>query len=431
MISDCPNSGIGTQVLTYTCSATGGGITAGTPIQQFYSGVTGAITETATYNANGPITAIPAIPAATPSTGNCTVPTGTPGNSTCGVGTAAEVVPTGTLVLTAAAGAGETVQITNAPSSAGDCPLSSVLPTAISAPAGTASVTYTCSDTQSIPNTTAVTGVTVATNGTAAVPQFTASANANAPLPGVAAVPQPQTLTISGATGAPTITGVTPQSGPPGTSVTISGTNLSAASAANFGVTPGVSLFCTPAGTSCQVLVPAIVAATVPLVVLTPGGQSNAVGFTVTSGVSPSPVPGGVTISTSPGWNLVGGPTGTTVNGNSGALYTYQAADTTYESLSVGTPLQGSLGYWAYFNTPGSLSLPPVGPQSQTVSLPAGHWVMIGNPGTSPVTVTGADIVYTYNASITTGSPYTSTTTLQPGQGAWAISNNGGTATIR
>src|SRR5581483_5658004 len=180
-IADCPNAGIGTQVLTYTCTTTGGGIPAGTPIQQFYSGVTGAITETATYNANGPIAAIAAVPAATASTGNCTTPSGTPGNSTCGVGTTAEVVPTGTLVLTATGGAGETVQITNAPSTVGSCPLSSVLPTAISAPAGTAAVTYTCSASQSIPNTTAVSGVTVATNGTAAVPVFTASANANAP----------------------------------------------------------------------------------------------------------------------------------------------------------------------------------------------------------------------------------------------------------
>jgi hypothetical protein len=52
---------------------------------------------------------------------------------------------------------------------------------------------------------------------------------------------------------------------------------------------------------------------------------------------------------------------------------------------------------------------------------------MIGNPGSTTASVTGADSIMTYNA---TTSQYASTTSLTPGQGAWAISYNGGTATI-
>jgi hypothetical protein len=52
---------------------------------------------------------------------------------------------------------------------------------------------------------------------------------------------------------------------------------------------------------------------------------------------------------------------------------------------------------------------------------------MIGNPGSTTATVSGADSIMTYNAS---SSTYQQATSLQPGQGAWAISYGGGTATI-
>ncbi len=430
-IPGCPATGISSQQLTYTCGSMSNGIPAGTIIQQFYSGTVTSVTETATYNANGPVAGVQAVAAATSTTGNCTTPSGTPGTSACGASVGAAVVPGGTLELTATGAGGQTVQITNAPSSVGNCPLTSLLPTGISAPAGSVSITYTCTAPQTIPINTNVTPVTVATAGAATIPAFAASANANAPLPGISAIPAPQTVPISGAAVAPAITGLSVQSGAPGTYVTLTGTNLTNATAVNFGTSPGVNLVCTPAGTSCTVAVPAIVPGTVNVAVVTPGGPSNAIPFTVLAGgPSPSPFPGGIPIATTAGWNIVAGPTGTAVNGSSGVLYTYQATDNAYESIGAGTPLQSGFGYWAYFNTPGSISLPSVSSQTQTVSLPASHWVMIGNPGNSPATVTGADIVYTYNPAITSGSPYTATTTLQPGQGGWAISINGGQATV-
>jgi hypothetical protein len=61
-ISGCPTTGIGTATVTYTCSSTSGGISAGTPIIQTFTGSTTAINETVTYNANGPVTGFPLSP---------------------------------------------------------------------------------------------------------------------------------------------------------------------------------------------------------------------------------------------------------------------------------------------------------------------------------------------------------------------------------
>jgi len=135
----------------------------------------------------------------------------------------------------------------------------------------------------------------------------------------------------------------------------------------------------------------------------------------------------GIPVSYSSGWNIVAGPTGTVLSGNNGPLYTFLEGDTDYETISVGIALTQPNGYWAYFSggaTNGSI--PTGGPQTLTVNLPAGQWVMIGNPGNTAAAVTGADVVYTYS----TVGGYQAATTLAPGQGGWAISMNGGTASI-
>lgn len=115
-----------------------------------------------------------------------------------------------------------------------------------------------------------------------------------------------------------------------------------------------------------------------------------------------------------------------TLIGSTGPLYTYQAGDTIYETIGAGGPFNQPNGYWAYYGASGGEMIPLSGPQTLTVNLPALQWVMIGNPGNSPATVTGADVVYTYSAS----GGYQQTTSLLPGQGAWVISISGGTATI-
>lgn len=139
---------------------------------------------------------------------------------------------------------------------------------------------------------------------------------------------------------------------------------------------------------------------------------------------SNTPPPGPTTgVTYQPGWNLIAVPAGTTFPGSLGTIYTFQAIDAVYQTPP--NPVTG-IGYWAFFSTPTTASIPLTGPQTTVKALPAGHWIMIGNPGNTPATVMGADIVYAYSA----GAGYQSTTMLQPGQGVWVISVNGGTVTV-
>ena len=156
----------------------------------------------------------------------------------------------------------------------------------------------------------------------------------------------------------------------------------------------------------------ALVVASLALVAAHTAGQAQSTGFTVTY---------------SSGWNLVAGPRGTVLTGAAGSLFTYQANDTSYESFPATTPLQPLLGYWAFFPAAATLTLSPALPQTTTtslLSLPPNHYVMIGNPFTVPITLSGADQILVYNAA---QGQYVATATLQPGQGAWAFSQSGGT----
>jgi PKD repeat protein len=137
------------------------------------------------------------------------------------------------------------------------------------------------------------------------------------------------------------------------------------------------------------------------------------------SGVGPSP---SASVTYQTGWNLIAAPTGTLITGALGPLYTLQSGSSYQTTQST----ESGLGYWAFFAVPTTVSLAPTGPVTITRSLQPGLFIMIGNPGSSPATVSGADVVYTYSAA--TG--YQATTVLLPGQGAWALSLAGGNVTI-
>lgn len=146
-----------------------------------------------------------------------------------------------------------------------------------------------------------------------------------------------------------------------------------------------------------------------------------------------SPVPTatvkpGTIITYSAGWNLVGGPAGTVFTGAAASLFTFQANDVNYETVAATTPLQAnSRGFWAFFAAPSTVTLPLTTAQPVTVSLPPNQFVMVGNPTDGPVTLKGADTVYTYNAA---QGQYVNSTTLNAGQGAWVFSRGGGTLTL-
>jgi PKD repeat protein len=147
--------------------------------------------------------------------------------------------------------------------------------------------------------------------------------------------------------------------------------------------------------------------------------DSDNLGVTVT--------PSGPTVSLPTGWNLIGAPTGTTVPQASGVLYTINASGA-YDAVPLTQGMQGGTGYWAFFPAPAVIVLSGQSSTMASTPAPAGQWEMIGNPNaTQSATVSGADVVYIYSPS--RGS-YQATDTLAPGQGAWAMSNAGGTIVI-
>jgi hypothetical protein len=155
-----------------------------------------------------------------------------------------------------------------------------------------------------------------------------------------------------------------------------------------------------------------------------------------TAGGPPFPVPYAA------GWNIIAVTSPGHPFANAGPVFTLQAGDDDYETIAPEAPLQPRVGYWVDLpqDTP-SIIIPTntcqvVVPQSDgtstcepadvCISLPAGQWVMIGNPYLMPISITGADAMYTYDPV----AGYEPTTKLEPGRGAFAYSAAGGTATI-
>ncbi|MHB8573928.1 MAG: DUF4232 domain-containing protein [Dehalococcoidia bacterium] len=174
-------------------------------------------------------------------------------------------------------------------------------------------------------------------------------------------------------------------------------------------------------------LVPLVIAAVA--VLSTAGVRSAASAHAQT----PGPALGGGLIPYPAGWNLLAGFPGlggaqTVAAGATGPLYTFQAGDMAYEAVPNSTPLVAGRGYWAYFAAPTSVRFPrllPVAPPL-SLSLPAGQFIMIGDPFATDASVSGADSVYVYDQQ----HGYQATIRLQAGQGAWAFSAAGATITI-
>lgn len=158
-----------------------------------------------------------------------------------------------------------------------------------------------------------------------------------------------------------------------------------------------------------------------------PSGNGGAANSTGSNGNAGSAAPsGGRTVSLSAGYNLVGPPDGTTFG--DATAFAFDPTANTYHQLSAGEQTQGGQGYWLLSDNGGSMPLAAGSDAPVTFMATPGTWQLIGDPsGTQAALVTGADAVWTYNAS--TGQ-YEPATMLQPGQGAWAISRAGGKITI-
>lgn len=142
---------------------------------------------------------------------------------------------------------------------------------------------------------------------------------------------------------------------------------------------------------------------------------------------TPTPTPSGPTVTYQPGWNLVSAPAGTVFSQAQDPLYTFPPGATEYTVVPNSSALASGRGYWAFFNAATTVTLTGTPGGSASFNAPASAWFQIGNPGIRPATVSGADSVVTYDP---VAGAYVATTTLQPGQGAWAISLAGGTITV-
>ncbi|HEY5025510.1 MAG TPA: IPT/TIG domain-containing protein [Acidimicrobiales bacterium] len=184
--------------------------------------------------------------------------------------------------------------------------------------------------------------------------------------------------------GAATVTLVSPSSGPlgGGTSVTLTGTNFTGATAVNFGGTAGTGVVVNSA-TSITVVAPAEAASTADISVVTPAGTtaiSASDQFTYSSGptvssVTPSvgPTAGGTSVTVQ-GANLSGA-TAVNFGTKAGTGVAVNGAGT---SLMVNSPLGAAGTVDITVTTPGGTS--PTSAADQFTYKNSGYW-MVGNDG--------------------------------------------------
>lgn len=157
----------------------------------------------------------------------------------------------------------------------------------------------------------------------------------------------------------------------------------------------------------------------------------------------------GMSVTYPAGWSLAAFPANTDLAGAVGPLYTLLPFDSAYTPVQLSDVTKASVcsaflaprcepplptcvvscGFWAYFPAPTRITLTSGNPgyPSYRVSVPAGQWLMVGDPSsTAPASVSGADAVYVYDPA----SGYHTSTTLQPGQGAWAYSAAGALVSV-
>ncbi len=167
------------------------------------------------------------------------------------------------------------------------------------------------------------------------------------------------------------------------------------------------------------------------VVILCAGAAAAAVWASSVAGQTPphgTPQPAvPYAVSYAAGWNLISGTGYPTISGADGPLYTQRPGDTGYRSIAPTQRLAPGYGYWAYFDQPSMQYYFREAGQCVTQVLPAGQWVLVGDPDSEPISVHGADALYTWDA---VRGAYAVAFSLMPGQGALAISVAGGTLTF-
>lgn len=114
-----------------------------------------------------------------------------------------------------------------------------------------------------------------------------------------------------------------------------------------------------------------------------------------------------------PGWNLVAGPVGATLAPGTQPLTSLSGTGDSY-TVQQDATAQAGAGYWVFYPH-GVVQLLIGTPQdTTTLHLTGGQWATIGNSGSKPAAVRGADIALTY----TPDQGFQPANEVQPGQAA-------------
>jgi IPT/TIG domain/FG-GAP-like repeat len=240
---------------------------------------------------------------------------------------------------------------------------------------------------------------------------------------------------------APTITSFTPTSGPVGTSVTITGTNFTGATAVSFNNTAATSF---TINSATQITATVASGSTTGLIrVTTPGGTAaSATNFTVTASIptitsfTPTTGPAG-TVITITGTNFTGA-TLVKINTATAASYTVNSATQITATVATGTPVGigpitvTASGNIATSNTNFTVTASPAAPTITSftpASGPVGTSVVI--TGTNFTGATAVSFNNTAATSFTVNSATQITATVATGTttGAVRVTTGGGTAT--
>lgn len=114
-----------------------------------------------------------------------------------------------------------------------------------------------------------------------------------------------------------------------------------------------------------------------------------------------------------PGWNLVAGPGGSRLGLHGEILLDLDGASGSY-TRSDSPIAQAGQGYWVYYGGGAMLLLVGTPLDVSVAHVLGGHWATIGNSGTRPAAVRGADLVLAYEP----GAGFAAVSSIPPGQAA-------------
>lgn len=138
------------------------------------------------------------------------------------------------------------------------------------------------------------------------------------------------------------------------------------------------------------------------------------------------------------GLNLIGAPRGTVISSTDNPIVTFVGDTGLYREVEPGEPLEAGQGYWVRYratepNADVGQALAEAPEMPMAIAVPAGRYVLIGNPFHTHAHVEGVDALFVYSPM----SGYQSAMLnqrfgrLSIGEGAWALSLTGGNVVLR